>query len=173
MSKKKRVLIIAGSLFVVFLLFFIFGTPEYREMKIKNEDFSTLETRLKDACTTKDVVNIAEEANFSWDECYVFPPYYPSEEVYKSVGKEWTSAKTFIEYVMFHNMENEVHSEGQYLIVFKSNGKVVLSTIYNLRDMPIVFNLKDNKFTKDKAKFSIKSSDKYGVSEVKELTPVS
>lgn len=114
-------------------------------------------------------IDIKKLTNFDWDECYVFNPYYPSKAVYEKVGTEWTTTNTFIEFLMFHNSENETLNDDQFLIVFKKENTVVLVKRYSLNELPIVFKLDNNKFTSNNAKFSLVISKQYNEEKIKEL----
>ena len=99
----------------------------------------------------------------------MFNPYYPSKAAYEKVGTEWTTANTFIEFLMFHNSENETLNDDQFLIVFKKENTVVLVKRYSLNELPIVFKLDNNKFTSNNAKFSLVISKQYNEEKIKEL----
>jgi hypothetical protein len=167
--KNKKLLINITIVFIIIISFSIFGTPRYQSIKIKNEDFSDLENKLKEEANKNFEIDIKELTNFDWDECYVFSPYYPSKDVYEKVGTEWTTAKTFIGFCMFHNSENETVNEDQFFIVFKKEKKVVLEKRYSLNELPIIFKLDNNKFTSNNAKFSVLTSKTYSQDKIKEL----
>jgi hypothetical protein len=114
-------------------------------------------------------IDIKKLTNFDWDECYVFNPYYPSKAIYEKVGREWTTANTFIEFLMFHNSENETLNDDQFLIVFKKENTVVLVKRYSLNELPIIFKLDNNRVTSNNAKFSVVISKQYNEDKIKEL----
>ncbi len=160
MIKNKKVVPIIGMIFIVTVLFCIFGTPRYQSMKAKDEGFSNLENKLKQVSITNSVIDISKLTNFDWDECYVFTPYYPPAEIYKKVGTEWTTAKTFIGFIMTHSAENEMLNDEDYLMVFKKGTKVVLSKQYSINELPVIFKLDNYKFTSNKAKFLVTNEGK-------------
>ncbi|UZW14480.1 hypothetical protein OSC52_01150 [Clostridium pasteurianum] len=166
--KSKKIFPLIGITLII--LFFIFGTPRYQSVKISNESFIVLENKLKEASNTNSEININNLTSFSWDECYVFPPYYPQEMIYEKVGREWTSSETFIEFLMFHNIENQTVNDDQYLIVFKKDNNIVLSKIYDLDQLPVIFKLDKYKFKSNNANFLIKVSNQYDEGKIKELT---
>lgn len=167
--KIRKIIKIALVIFILILLFLIFGTPKYQSMKIKGIRFEETQNILKEDINTEAEVNISKLTNFQWDECYVFHPYYPSEEVYKKVGVEWTRCKTYLGYLIFHEVENETVNDDQYLIVFKKDNKVILSEIYDLNKLPVIFKLTDFKFTKDNGVFTVNNAKGYKEGKIKEL----
>ena len=118
-----------GVVLVITILFSIFGTPRYQSIKVKNENFIGLENKLKEAVNTNTEIDIKKLTDFDWDECYVFPPYYSAKQVYEDVGTEWTTCKTFIGFLMFHDIESQTMNDDQFIIVFKKDHKVILSWI--------------------------------------------
>jgi len=160
MIKNKKAVSIIGIIFIVTVLFCIFGTPRYQSMKAKNEGFSDLETNLRQASTSNSELDISKLTNFDWDECYVFTPYYPTEEIYKKVGTEWTTSKTFVGFLMTHSAENTTVNDEDFLMVFKKGDKVVLSKKYSINDLPVIFKLDNYKFTSNKATFIVTGEGK-------------
>lgn len=169
MLKNKKLVLIVQVIFIITILFCIFGTPRYQSIKVKNESFVDLENKLKEAVNSSTEIDIKKLTGFDWDECYVFTPYYPSKAVYEKVGTEWTSHKTFIGFLMFHNMENETVNDDQYLIVFKKESKVILTARYSLDQLPVIFKLENNRFTSDNAKFIVSVPKQYDEGKIKEL----
>lgn len=169
LNRKKIVLIIALGL-ALSVLFLIFGTPGYQAIKIKNKSFVDLENKLKDAVNTSTEIDIKKLTDFDWDECYVFTPYYPPEAIYEKVGAEWTTTKTYIEFLLFHGFENEIVNEDQYVIVFKKDSKVILSAKYSLNQLPIIFKLDNYQFASSNAKFMVSTAKQYVEGNIKELT---
>ena len=169
MLKKKKVVAIIGAFLVISILFLVFGTPRYQSIKIKNKSFVGLENKLKESVKANTEVDMKKLTDFDWDECYVFTPYYPPEEIYEKVGVEWTTTKTYIEFLFFHNLENQIVDDNQYVIVFKKDNKVILSAKYNLNELPIIFMLDNNKFTSSSAKFKVAAAKQYNQGNIKEL----
>lgn len=166
---NKKVVLIIGAVLVIIILFSIFGTPRYQSIKVKNESFVTLENKLKEAIKTNTEIDINELTNFDWDECYVFTPYYPPKEVYEKVGTEWTTAKTYIGFLLIHDVENQTVNDDQYLIVFKKDNKVILSENYNLNQLPVIFKLDNYTFASNNAKFIVTDTKQYDENKIKEL----
>ncbi len=167
--KKKKVVPIIGVALVIVILFLIFGTPRYQSIKIKNKSFLGLENRLKQAVKANTEIDIEKLTDFAWDECFVFTPYYPPEVIYEKVGAEWTTTKTYIEFLIFHNMENQIVNDDQYVIVFKKDSKVVLSAKYSLNQLPVIFKLDNYKFASSNAKFIVSIAKQYDEDNIKEL----
>lgn len=165
---KKAVLII-GAVLVVIISFSIFGTPRYQSIKVKNESFVTLENKLKEAINTNTEIDINELTNFDWDECYVFTPYYPPKAIYEKVGVEWTTTRTFIGFLLIHDVENQTVNDDQYLIVFKKDNNVILSANYNLNQLPVIFKLDNYTFTSNNAKFIVTDAKQYDENKIKKL----
>lgn len=168
MRIRKNVKCILAVLTLI-LLFLIFGTPKYQSMKIKSRSFVEVENGIKEAVSISSEVDISKLINFQWDDCYVFHAYYPSEEVYKKVGREWTKCETYLGYLIFHRIENETVNDDQYLVVFKKDNKVILSEIYSLNELPVIFKIEDFKFTRDKGVFTVNSSKGFADGKIKEL----
>lgn len=170
--KNKRLISIITAVLVIIILFFIFGTPKYQAIKVTSKNFANLENRLKEEVNTNVEIDLKALTDFDWDECFVFPPYSPSAQVYEKVGTEWTKHKTFIGYVIFHGTENETVNDDQYLIVFKKDNKVVLSAVYSLNQLPVIFNLgNSNRLTSNNAKFTVTAAKQYPENKFKELVP--
>jgi hypothetical protein len=169
MVKYKKAVLITGLGLVIVILFFIFGTPKYQSLKVKYEKFEGLESKLKAEVNTNTEIDIKKLTDFEWDECYVFNPYYPSKQVYEKVGTEWTSFRTFIGFFIFHDIENETVNDNQYLIVFKKDSKVILSKVYSIIQLPIIFKMDNYKFTSNNAKFIVTVAKQYDDGNVKEL----
>jgi len=169
MVNSKKVVPIIGVVLVIVVLFSVFGTPRYQSIKVKNEKFEGLESKLKAEVNTSTEIDIKELTNFDWDECYVFTPYCSSKEIYEKVGTEWTAYKTFIGFLMFHGIENEIVDDYQQLIVFKKDSKVILSERYSINQLPIIFKLDNYKFTSNNAKFIVTVAKQYDEGKIKEL----
>ena len=171
MLKNKKLLSILGIVLSVVILFCIFGTPKYQSMKLKNNSFINFENKLKEEVNKNTEIDLKKLADFDFDECYVFTPYYPPKAIYKKVGAEWTTAKTFIGYLLFHSGENQTANDNQFVIVFKKDNKVILSSVYSLKQLPVIFKLDDYKFTASNSKFKVATSKQYNEGKVKELVP--
>lgn len=170
MLGKKKMVFIMGIILVIAVLFLIFGTPRYQSIKVKNKNFASLKSKLKEAVNTNTEINIKELTDFDWDECYVFTSYYPPEVIYEKVGVEWTTTKTYIEFLLFHNSENQTVNDGQYVIVFKKDSKVILSAQYSLNQLPIIFKLDNYKFASSNADFIVSIAKQYDLGRIKELS---
>lgn len=169
MLNKRKILMIVGAFLVITTLFLIFGTPRYQSIKLKNKNFGGLENKLKEAVNTSTEIDISKLKEFDWDECYVFPPYYSPEAIYKKSGLEWTTAKTYIQFLLFHHIENQTVNDDQYIIVFKKDNKVVLLAKYSLNQLPIIFKLDNHKFVNNNAKFIVSAAKQYEGGKIKEL----
>jgi hypothetical protein len=169
MLKSKKVVPIMEVVLVIAILFSVFGTPRYQAIKLKNEIFLDLENKLKEAVNTNTEIDIKKLTDFDWDECYVFPPYYSAKQVYEEVGTEWTICKTFIGFLMFHDIENQTLNEDQYIIVFKKDSKVISSSIYSLNQLPVIFKLDNYRFTSSNSKFIVTIAKQFNDSKIKEL----
>lgn len=169
MLNKRKILMIVGVVLLIAILFLIFGTPRYQSIKLKNKDFGGLENKLKEAVNANTEIDISKLTEFDWDECYVFPPYYPSEAIYKKVGAEWTTTKTYVQFLLFHNIENQTVNDDQYIIMFKKDNKVVLSAKYSLNQLPIIFKLDNYKFVNNNAKFIVSVAEQYAGGKIREL----
>lgn len=167
--RKRKILMIVGVVLVIAILFLIFGTPRYQSIKLKNKDLGGLEDKLKEAVNTNTEIDISKLTEFDWDECYVFPPYYPSEAIYKKVGAEWTTTKTYVQFLLFHHIENQTVNDDQYIVVFKKDNTVILSAKYSLNQLPIIFKLNNYKFVNSNAKFIVSAAKKYEGGKIKEL----
>lgn len=166
---KKKIVLIIGIVLIAGILFLIFGTPKYQSMKIKNRDFLSLENKIKEAVNTNAEIDMKKLTDFDWDECYVFTPYYPPKAIYEKVGSEWTTTKTYIGLLLFHNVENQTENDDQHIIVFKNDNKVVLSSKYSLNQLPVIFKLDDYKFTSNNAEFIVSTAKQYNEGKIKEL----
>lgn len=172
MIKSRKPAVIMAVFISIAVLFFIFGTPGYQSMKIRNKSFADTENNIKEACSKNTIIDLKKLTDFDWDECYIFTPYYPSEKVYEKAGTEWTTCRTFIGFLMFHGMENETVSDDQYLIVFKKGSRVILSEKYSLSQLPVIFRPDSCRITVNNARFQVTSSKQYDNSTIKELVPV-
>jgi hypothetical protein len=169
MLTKKKVKPIIGVALLAAMLFLLFGTPRYQSIKVKNENFAGLENKLKEAINTNTEIDIKKLTDFDWDECYVFTPYYPTEAIYEKVGAEWTTTKTYIEFLLLHNVERQTVNDDQYGIVFKKDSKGILSAKYSLNQLPVIFKLDNYKFTSSNAKFIVSAAKQYDEGKIKEL----
>jgi len=168
---NTKIVWISGAVLVIIISFSIFGTPRYQSIKVKNESFVNLENKLKEAVNTNTEIDINELTNFEWDECYVFTTYYSPKVIYEKVGVEWTTTKTFIEFLLFHDVENQTVNDDQYMIVFKKDDKVILSAKYSLNQLPIIFKLDDYKISSNNAEFMVIVAKQYDEGKIKELIP--
>lgn len=166
---NKKIVSIIGSVLVVIISFFIFGTQRYQSIKVKNESFVNFENKLKEAVNTNTEIDINKLTSFDWDECYVFTPYYPPKAIYEKVGVEWTTTKTFIEFLLVHDSENQTINDDQYMIVFKKDNKVILSAKYSLNQLPVIFKLDNYKVASNNAKFMVTVVKQYDEGKIKEL----
>lgn len=137
-------------------LFLIFGTPSYQSIKIKAANDNFFKKEIVELSSSNKEIDIKECTDFQWDEFYVFPPYYPNENIFKDVGVKWTERRTYLGYLLFRDMEYEAVSEEQFLIVFKKDDKVILSKIYTTNKIPIIF--KDSLNTYAPLKVNVKKS---------------
>lgn len=167
---KKKEISIASAILIIGILFLIFGTPSYQSIRIKSADFIGFKDKLKEMVSRNNEVNIKELTDFDWDEGYVFTPYYPPQEIYNRVGTEWTTTKTYIGYLLFHNTENQTVNDDEYVIVFKKDSKVVLAANYSLNELLVIFKLDDYKFLRNNSKFTVTAAKQYEEGKIKELT---
>lgn len=172
MINKRNAVSIIGAVLVIAMVFSVFGTPTYRAMKLNNENFHEIKNKLKEAVNKNTEVDIKKLTNFKWDECYVFTPYYAPEDIYKKVGVEWTTTKTYMGFLLFHDGENQTTNDDQRVMVFKAGRKVVLSFTYNLNELPVVFKLDNYKFSRGNSKFKVEVAKGYAEGKIKELTLV-
>ena len=170
MLRHKRIFHIIGVVFIMLILFFVFGTARYRSMKTGNIGFIAFEKKLMQASAAKSEIDISKITDFNWDECYVFPPYFPSKMVYEKVGTEWTTAKTYIEFLISHSTENDTLNDGEFLMVFKKGNKAIRSRRYSINKLPAIFKLDNYKFTRNNSKFLVNPSKQYNDGKVKELS---
>lgn len=66
-------------------------------------------------------------------------------------------------------MENETFNDEDRLMVFRKGKRVVLSQIYSLNQLPVIFKLNDYKFTSNNSKFLVTNSKLYDEGKIKEL----
>lgn len=171
MPKRKKGILILGVVSIVAILFLTFGTPSYQAIKVKNKNFTVFENKLKEAVNKNSEIDLKKLTDFDWDECYVFTPYYPPKEIYEKVGTEWTTARTYIRFILFHGLENKTVNDDQYLIAFKKDSKVILSAVYSIEKLPVVFKLDNYMFTSSNAKFIVSTyANQYDEGKIKELT---
>lgn len=169
MLKRNKKTLVIGVILAIIISFFTFGTPRYQAIKINNINFGEFKNRLKGVISTSTEIDINKLTNFEWDECYVFDPYYPPEAIYEKVGVEWTTTKTFMGFLLFHDAENQTVNDDQYLIVFKKDNKVILSEKYSLSELPVIFKLDNYKVTSENSEFRLIDSKQYDNGKIIEL----
>ena len=136
MKTKSKTIIIAVFL-IIPLILFLSSYMGFRSQKINNEHLESFKNNLMATIQQKSHFDMKNITPFEWDRMYVILPYTSRTEMQKIVGTKWTTADTYIGYLIFdktwlgeHPLDDDIFQK----FVFVKDNKVVLDVTLNRGD---------------------------------------
>jgi hypothetical protein len=136
MKTKSKTIIIAVFL-IIPLILFLSSYMGFRSQKINNEHLESFKNNLMTTIQQKSYFDIKNITPFEWDRMYVILPYTSRTEMQKIVGTKWTTADTYIGYLIFDKTwlgEHPLDDDIFHKLVFVKDNKVVLDVTLNRGD---------------------------------------
>lgn len=136
MKIKSKIIIIAVFL-IIPLILFLSSYINFRSQKINNEYLESFKNKLMTTIQQKSYFDIKNITPFEWDRMYVILPYTSRTEMQKIVGTKWTTADTYIGYLIFDKTwlgEHPLDDDIFHKLVFVKDNKVVLDVTLNRGD---------------------------------------
>ena len=137
MKTKSKTIIIAVFL-IIPLILFLSSYMGFRSQKINNEYLESFKNKLMTTIQQKSYFDIKNITPFEWDRMYVILPYTSRTEMQKIVGTKWTTADTYIGYLIFdktwlgeHPLDDDIFQK----LVFVKDNKVVLDVTLDRSDV--------------------------------------
>lgn len=118
----------------VSLVFFILAVivvtvsyVNYRALQINNNCYPDFKLKLIDTIKENDQFNMSRITKFDWDTMYIFSPYTSKEEMERTIGTAWTTAESYIGYIVDRYFLGIYPLEDDSLesLVFVKAGKVI------------------------------------------------
>ena len=136
MKTKSKTIIIAVFL-IIPLILFLSSYMGFRSQKINNEHLESFKNNLMATIQQKSHFDMKNITPFEWDRMYVILPYTSRTEMQKIVGTKWTTADTYIGYLIFDKTwlgEHPLDDDIFHKLVFVKDNKVVLDVTLNRGD---------------------------------------
>ncbi|KOA19496.1 hypothetical protein CLHOM_21040 [Clostridium homopropionicum DSM 5847] len=136
MKIKSKTIIIAVFL-IIPLILFLSSYMGFRSQKINNEHLESFKNNLMATIQQKSHFDMKNITPFEWDRMYIIRPYTSRTEMHEKVGTKWTTADTYIGYLIFdktwlgeHPLDDDIFQK----LVFVKDNKVVLDVTLNRGD---------------------------------------
>ena len=136
MKTKSKTIIIAVFL-IIPLILFLSSYMGFRSQKINNEHLESFKNNLMATIQQKSHFDMKNITPFEWDRMYIIRPYTSRTEMHEKVGTKWTTADTYIGYLIFdktwlgeHPLDDDIFQK----LVFVKDNKVVLDVTLNRGD---------------------------------------
>jgi len=136
MKIKSKIIIIAVFL-IIPLILFLSSYMGFRSQKINNEHLESFKNKLMTTVQQKSHFDMKNITPFEWDRMYIIRPYTSRTEMHEKVGTKWTTADTYIGYLIFdktwlgeHPLDDDIFQK----LVFVKDNKVVLDVTLNRGD---------------------------------------
>jgi len=100
MKIKSKTIIISVFL-IIPLILFSSSYINFRSQKINNEHLESFKNNLMATIQQKSHFDMKNITPFEWDRMYIILPYTSRTEMQKIVGTKWTTADTYIGYLIF------------------------------------------------------------------------
>jgi len=136
MKTKSKTIIIAVFL-IIPLILFLSSYMGFRSQKINNEHLESFKNKLMTTIQQESYFDMKNITPFEWDRMYVILPYTSRTEMQKIVGTKWTTADTYIGYLIFDKTwlgEHPLDDDIFHKLVFVKDNKVVLDVTLNRGD---------------------------------------
>jgi len=133
MKIKSKTIIILVFL-IIPLILFSSSYISFRSQKINNEHLESFKNNLMTTIQQKSYFDMKNITPFEWDRMYVILPYTSRTEMQKIVGTKWTTADTYIGYLIFDKTwlgERPLNDDIFHKLVFVKDNKVVLDVTLN------------------------------------------
>jgi hypothetical protein len=136
MKIKSKTIIISVFLIIPLILFSL-SYINFRSQKINNEHLESFKNKLMTTIQQESYFDMKNITPFEWDRMYVILPYTSRTEMQKIVGTKWTTADTYIGYLIFDKTwlgEHPLDDDIFHKLVFVKDNKVVLDVTLNRGD---------------------------------------
>lgn len=136
MKIKSKTIIISVFL-IIPLILFSSSYINFRSQKINNEYLESFKNKLMTTIQQESYFDMKNITPFEWDRMYVILPYTSRTEMQKIVGTKWTTADTYIGYLIFDKTwlgEHPLDDDIFHKLVFVKDNKVVLDVTLNRGD---------------------------------------
>lgn len=133
MKIKSKTIIISVFL-IIPLILFSSSYISFRSQKINNEHLESFKNNLMTTIQQKSYFDMKNISSFEWDRMYVIWPYTSRTKMQKIVGTKWTTADTYIGYLIFDKTwlgEHPLNDDIFHKLVFVKDNKVVLDVTLN------------------------------------------
>lgn len=159
MKIKSKIIIIAVFL-IIPLILFSSSYINFRSQKINNEHLESFRNNLMTTVQQKSYFDMKNITPFEWDRMHIIRPYTSRAEMQKIVGTKWTTADTYIGYLIFDKTwlgEYPLDDDIFHKLVFVKDNKVVLDVTLDRSDVD--FTQIDSPVINDNALFDIDKTD--------------
>lgn len=137
MKIKSKTIIISVFL-IIPLILFSSSYISFRSQKINNEHLESFKNKLMTTIQQKSYFDMKNITPFEWDRMYIIRPYTSRTEMHEKVGTKWTTADTYIGYLIFdktwlgeHPLDDDIFQK----LVFVKDNKVVLDVTLDRSDV--------------------------------------
>jgi hypothetical protein len=136
MKIKSKTIIISVFL-IIPLILFSSSYISFRSQKINNEHLESFKNKLTTTIQKESYFDMKNITPFEWERMYIIRPYTSRTEMQKIVGTKWTTADTYIGYLIFDKTwlgEHPLDDDIFHKLVFVKDNKVVLDVTLNRGD---------------------------------------
>mgnify|MGYP001176706222 CR=1 FL=1 len=138
--KIKKKTIIISVLLIIPLMLLLLSYINFRSQRIDNEHLESFKSELITTVQQKSSFDINNITTFEWDWMYVIRPYISRTEMQEMVGIKWTTADTYIGYLIFDKIwfgEHPLDDDIFHKLIFVKDNKVVLDVTLDRSDVDI------------------------------------
>ncbi len=165
--KIKSKTIIISIFLIIPLILFSSSYMGFRSQKINNEHLESFKNNLMATIQQKSHFDMKNITPFEWDRMYIIRPYTSRTEMHEKVGTKWTTADTYIGYLIFdktwlgeHPLDDDIFQK----LVFVKDNKVVLDVTLNRGDVD--FTQINSPVINDNVLFDIDKTDGRNIIEI-------
>jgi hypothetical protein len=164
---KKEILVAAISAIIMLILF---NYINFRILRVDNKYYNSFSSQLMAAVQRGGSFDMKDIAPFEWDQMHVIGPYTSKTEMHKIVGTKWTTADTYVGYLILDKTwfgEHPLDDDRFHKLIFVKGNKVMLDITLDRNDVDFV--QVNSPVINDGIKFEIEKKDRRNV--VKHIIP--
>ena len=163
MKIKKKTIMITAFL-IIPLILFLLSYINYRSQRIYNEHLESFKSQLMTTVQQNSSFDMNNITPFEWDRMYVIRPYISRTEMQKVIGIKWTTADTYIGYLICDKTwfgEHPLDDDIFHKLIFVKDNKVVLDITLDRNDVD--FTQINSPVINDDSLFDIDKADERNI----------
>jgi hypothetical protein len=137
MKSKKKTIIISVLIFIPLILL-ILDYVNFRSQRTNHKHLESFKSELMTSIRQESSFDMKDITPFEWDKMYVIRPYLSRTEMYNIVGTKWTTADSYVGYLIFDKTrlgEYPLDDDIYHKLIFVNDNKVVLDVTLDRTDV--------------------------------------